>query len=244
MKKIVYIFLAVVLCIGLVSCSAKGTDESALTETGTAIQASSETTAIKAQKADTDKSTETEKNKNSSQKSETKKTDSKSTSNAAKKPAKKNTKAAAKSTTKSKSAVKTTKARSTSAHTTVSKNVRCSVSIECKSILDNMDDLKAGHESFVPHDGIIMSQTTVTVKNGSTAYDALKIACDKQGVVINSTNSSYGKYIVGFNNIDEKDCGSQSGWTYTVNYDTIWKSCDKYVVKNGDHINFSFVCNY
>lgn len=105
-----------------------------------------------------------------------------------------------------------------------------------------MGNLKAGHEDFVPADGIIMSTKTVTVNNGSTAYDALKSACSKSGVTINAQNSAYGTYIAGFNNIDEFDCGRQSGWTYTVNGSSPPKSCDKYTVSQGDSIVFSFVC--
>lgn len=139
-------------------------------------------------------------------------------------------------------AAKTAKTTTTTTATTTSSTVLCSVEIECKKILSNMGNLKAGHEDFVPADGIIMSTKTVTVNNGSTAYDALKSACSKSGVTINAQNSAYGTYIAGFNNIDEFDCGRQSGWIYTVNGSSPPKSCDKYTVSQGDSIVFSFVC--
>lgn len=120
--------------------------------------------------------------------------------------------------------------------------VTCTVEIECKKILSNMDSLKAGHEEYVPDDGIIMSTVSVTVKNGQTVYDAVKSACSQKGVTINAVNSSFGIYIAGFNYIDEKDCGRESGWLYYVNGITPGVSCGKYKVKNGDNIVFSYTC--
>ena len=146
-------------------------------------------------------------------------------------------------TTQKSATTKTAKNKTTTTTAaTTSSLVVCSVEIECKKILSNMGNLKAGHEDFVPADGIIMNTKTVTVNNGSTAYDALKSACSKSGVTINAQNSAYGTYITGFNNIDEFDCGRQSGWTYTVNGSSPPKSCDKYTVSQGDSIVFSFVC--
>lgn len=241
MKKIFYIFLAVILCIGLAGCSADKAVETL--SSGEKIVLSEQSGNKGEINTESAHSTTTEKNKNFSQKSVTKPsektTNKKGASKVREKSTAKATVPSSKSTTKS-----AKKPSSTAAVTTTAGSVSCTVSIECKSILENMDDLKPGHESFVPSDGVILSRESVTVKNGSTAYDVLKVACDSQGIMINATSSSYGKYIVGFNNIDEKDCGSQSGWTYTVNSKSIWQSCDKYVVKEGDNIKFSFVCKY
>ncbi len=152
-------------------------------------------------------------------------------------------KTTAKQTTTKKAENKTTtKKPAKTTVTTTSSSVTCSIEIECKQILNNMDKLKAGHEDFVPDNGIIMSTHTVTVDNGDTVYDVLKSACTNNGVTINSQKSVYGTYIKGLNNIDEFDCGKQSGWVYTVNGSSPPKSCDKYIVSQGDSIVFSFVC--
>lgn len=127
--------------------------------------------------------------------------------------------------------------------TSSSSTITCTVTVECKSVLDNSDNLKAGHESYVPSDGYIINGYTVTIPNGSSAYDAVKSACDEQGVSVNVSNSSFGKYISGFNNIDEKDCGSQSGWIYYVNGSSPPKGCDKYTLSNGDNVVFSYTCS-
>lgn len=125
---------------------------------------------------------------------------------------------------------------------TTASTLTCTVEIECKKILNNMDKLSAGHEEYVPANGMIMSTCSVTVENGDSVYDALKTACNKNGVSINAQNSAYGTYIAGFNNLDEKDCGKQSGWLYSVNGKTPPKSCDKYTVSDGDVIVFSYTC--
>ncbi len=145
-------------------------------------------------------------------------------------------------TKKAENKTTTKKAVKTTTTSTTSSSITCSIEIECKKVLNNMDNLKAGHEEFVPADGIIMSTRTVTIDNGDTAYDALKAACSKSGVTINAQNSVYGIYVKGFNNIDEFDCGKQSGWVYTVNGSSPPKSCDKYTVSQGDSIIFSYVC--
>ncbi|MGN0533141.1 MAG: DUF4430 domain-containing protein [Eubacterium sp.] len=168
--------------------------------------------------------------------------DKKATAKASTTSAKKKTAAAKKASSSQKE--KTTAPSSAKATTAASEAeyISCTVEIECKSILGNMDSLKKGHEEYIPSDGVIMSRVSVTVKNKSSVYDAVMLACEKQGVSVNSVNSAYGKYIAGFNNIDEKDCGAQSGWMYTVNGSYPSKSCDKYILKSHDSIVFTYTC--
>ncbi len=122
--------------------------------------------------------------------------------------------------------------------------VTCTVTVECKSILSNMDSLKAGHEKYVPSDGYIMNEYSVTVPDGSTACDAVVSACGGNEIPVNISSSSFGKYISGFNNIDEKDCGNQSGWIYYINGKSPSEACDSYTVTDGDSIEFSYICSY
>ncbi len=125
-----------------------------------------------------------------------------------------------------------------------SSDIICTVTVECKSILSDMDSLKSGHESYVPSDGYIINGYSITVPGGSTAYDAVISACEKQDIPVNTSSGSFGKYIAGFNNIDEKDCGSQSGWTYTINGESPSVGCDSYTLSDGDSVEFSYICSY
>lgn len=122
--------------------------------------------------------------------------------------------------------------------------VTCTVTVECKSILDHMDDLKEGHEEFVPDDGYIIKDYTYKAKKGYTAYDALKNACKKSDIKLTAKSTSYGIYISGINNLDEFDCGKQSGWMYSVNGIMPNTTCGNVSVDDGDSIVFTYVCTF
>ena len=120
----------------------------------------------------------------------------------------------------------------------------CTVTVEFKSILDHMDDLKEGHEEFVPDDGYIIKDYTYKAKKGYTAYDALKNACKKSDIKLTAKSTSYGIYISGINNLDEFDCGKQSGWMYSVNGIMPNTTCGNVSVDDGDSIVFTYVCTF
>ncbi|MDD7357277.1 MAG: DUF4430 domain-containing protein [Eubacterium coprostanoligenes] len=122
--------------------------------------------------------------------------------------------------------------------------VTCTVTVECKSILDHMDELKEGHEEFVPDDGYIIKNYTYKAKAGHTAYDALKSACNNNDIKLTAQKTSYGVYISGINNLDEFDCGKQSGWMYSVNGIMPNTTCGNVTVDDGDSIVFTYVCTF
>lgn len=122
--------------------------------------------------------------------------------------------------------------------------VTCTVTVECKSILDHMDELKESHEEFVPDDGYIIKNYTYKAKAGYTAYDALKSACNSNDIKLTAQKTSYGVYISGINNLDEFDCGKQSGWMYSVNGIMPNTTCGNVTVDDGDSIVFTYVCTF
>ena len=137
----------------------------------------------------------------------------------------------------------TTHRQTTKKHTTTqSKTVTCTITVECKNIQKHMGQLKAGHERYVPDDGYIIHAESHTVDRGSTAYDVLKLACNAHGIRLTAKSTSYGIYVVGINNLDEKDCGSASGWMYKVNGTMPMTSCGKYKMDSGDNLVFYYVC--
>ncbi len=245
MKKAIRILICIICCFTLIACSNQAepeqsssisagtqiTEEKAVTSEGaekSTVKANdksaskvrsstTESTSGKADKGKKSKHTATERESGKSESTSRKNTESKNT-------------------TAKKAVSATTKAQKK----TTASYITCTVTIECKKVLDNMDKLKSGHEAYVPSDGMILDSYSVTLKNGCTAYDMLKKACDDNSVSINMSKTVYGTYIVGFNNIDEKDCGSGSGWLYFVNGSSPSRSCAKYSVKNGDSIVFSY----
>ncbi len=254
MKKFSAILLSIIMCITFFGCSADKTElkDSQITAVQSTITA--ETT------SDTNNSTSVIKAHDTTQNSESSKTDksrltTKSSASTKNTSDSKTTKASAKNTektstsknpekNKSSTAQSTTKKTTTTTkkRTTTSSTITCTVTVECKSILKNMDKLADGHAPYVPSDGYFINSCTVTLDNGSSVYDAVQLACNKQGVHMTTVNSGYGKYVKGFNNIDEKDCGSQSGWLYFVNGSSPAKSCSKYKLSNGDNVVFSYTC--
>lgn len=50
----------------------------------------------------------------------------------------------------------------------------CTISIECQTILENMDDLKKTKAEFVPEDGWILPVTEVDFTTGDSVFDILK----------------------------------------------------------------------
>ena len=138
----------------------------------------------------------------------------------------------------------TSKATTKKNEPTVKDEISCTLNVECKSILNNMDKLKEGHSEYVPANGYIIKGYKYTAKAGFTAYDALKKACEDNGIKLTAKSSMYGTYVSGINNIDEFDCGSQSGWMYSINGNRPNVSASSQRVTDGDEITFEYVCTY
>ena len=128
----------------------------------------------------------------------------------------------------------------TTTATTSKKENACTLTIECKAILSNMDDLKPGHEKYVPQNGYILNNYTCAVNSGDTVFDVLEKACDDNSIILTSHSSGYGVYVAGINNLDEFDCGSQSGWKYKVNGVDANRSCGYYKLTGGENIVFYY----
>lgn len=158
------------------------------------------------------------------------------------------------------SAVSTTaKSQKTTSATTKKqvKSVTCTIEIECKTILNNLGNLRPEKKTFLPKDGYILRETTVSVAEGSTVFDVLKKVCKehtcpekctycrKSGIQLEYvyTPGYDSEYIRGIHQLYEKDCGTQSGWMYSVNGVFPNYGVNKYTVKNGDNIKLRYTCN-
>ena len=120
----------------------------------------------------------------------------------------------------------------------------CTIEIRCDTILDNMGDLTAGKEGYVPKDGAILKRTTVGFNEGETVYDVLKRVCSARGIHLEASWSpAYGSsYIEGIGHLYEFDCGPQSGWTYKVNGWFPNYGCSAYELEDGDAISWLYTC--
>lgn len=163
-----------------------------------------------------------------------------------------------KSTT-SKTAKATEKAteKTSKKETATEKQITCTFEISCKNILDKKENLKENKSDFLPENGMILNSVKVTVPEGSTAFDVIKKACEKNTC---TDNCKYCKqngiqldyvytpgydsyYIRGIHQIYEKDCGTQSGWMYSINGTFPNYGCSQYKVRDGDIIKFMYTCD-
>lgn len=121
----------------------------------------------------------------------------------------------------------------------------CTFSISCETILDNMDQCNDSKKSLVPEDGIIFPAAEVTFSEGESVFDVLQRVCKDNKIHMESTftpmyNSAY---IEGIHNLYEFDVGAQSGWMYSVNEWFPNYGCSRYLLHDGDVVEWHYTCD-
>lgn len=140
---------------------------------------------------------------------------------------------------------------------TKKQNNVCVIRIECKTIKDNLKKLKAGKDAFVPANGIILDDTNVELKPDDTVFSVLQRACKENvctdncvycrdaGIQLEFTfTPGFNTYYVeGIHQIYEKDCGTMSGWMFSLNGKFPEEGASGVLVQPGDRIVFCFTCD-
>ena len=121
----------------------------------------------------------------------------------------------------------------------------CTFSIECSTILNNLDMLDPDKLEMVPSGGVILSKTTVTFYEGESVFDVLQRVCKEKGIHMEASwtpiyNSAY---VEGIHNLYEFDCGALSGWMYKVNGWYPNYGCSRYQLQDGDVVEWRFTCD-
>mgnify|MGYP002619702232 CR=1 FL=1 len=254
MKKIISALLAVLMCFSLASCTSNGSGDAVLEQltdfSTTAIGSDGETVVAEESNADEQTATTAEaaadnnSTTNGGEESTTAPKGGDTSTSKAKAPSKKagNQENGQLSTTK-----QTTK--KSSKQPTINKNQGesfCYITIDCTKILDYLKKHgKKGYEQYleyIPKSGYIIHNYKCTYKSGDTVYDILKRACDENNIDVNATDSVYGIYVEGINNISEKNFGKYSGWMYSVNGTPPPISCGKFKASPSDEIIFYYTC--
>lgn len=121
----------------------------------------------------------------------------------------------------------------------------CTIEIRCDTILDNMGNLTAGKEGYVPESGTILGTSAVAFTEGETVFDVLQRVCDSTGIQLEySWTPMYDSYYIeGINHLYEFDCGNESGWMYKVNGWFPNYGCSSYTLQDGDAIVWCYTCN-
>ena len=125
------------------------------------------------------------------------------------------------------------------------KSYTCTFSIECSTILNNLDMLDPAKLEMVPSGGVILKKTKVTFYEGESVFDVLQRLCKEKGIHMEAewTPIYNSAYVEGIHNLYEFDCGALSGWMYKVNgwYPNYGSS--RYQLKDGDVVQWRYTCD-
>ena len=125
------------------------------------------------------------------------------------------------------------------------KEYTCSFSIECSTILNNLDLLDPDKLECVPSGGVILVKTNVTFYEGESVFDVLQRVCKEKGIHMEAewTPIYNSAYVEGIHNLYEFDCGALSGWMYKVNgwYPNYGSS--RYQLKDDDVVEWRYTCD-
>ncbi len=126
-----------------------------------------------------------------------------------------------------------------------SKELTCTISVRCDTLLNNMEHLDPPKRNIVPSNGIILTQQTAEIKDGDNVFDVLQREMKRNKIHMeHTTTPMYNSvYIEGIANLYEFDCGELSGWMYRVNGIYPGYGCSQYIVKPGDNIEWLYTCD-
>ena len=125
------------------------------------------------------------------------------------------------------------------------KDPPCTLSVRCDSILNHMDWLDKEKVELVPPDGVIYAEREVSFHEGESVFDVLLREMKNNQIHMEFENTPLYKsaYIEGIANLYEFDCGELSGWMYRVNGVFPNFGCSKYILKDGDKIEWLYTCD-
>jgi hypothetical protein len=108
-----------------------------------------------------------------------------------------------------------------------------------------MDKFNKDKLEVLPPDGIIYETKEVTFYEGESVFDVLlrEMKKNKIQMEFEMTPVYNSNYIEGINNIYEFDCGELSGWMYRVNGWFPNYGCSRYMLKDGDVIEWIYTCD-
>lgn len=259
MKKIISALLAVLMCFSLASCTSNGSGDAVLEQltdfSTTAIGSDGETVVAEESNADEQTATTAEaaadnsSTTNGGEESTTAPKGGDTSTSKAKAPNNNADKQGSGQTTKGQTSTTKQTTKKSSNQPTINKNQGesfCYITIDCAKILDYIEKHgSSGYQQYlkyIPKSGYIIHNYKCTYKSGDTVYDILKRACDENHIKVSATDSVYGIYVQGINNIYEKNFGKYSGWMYSVNGTPPPISCGKFKASPSDEIIFYYTC--
>lgn len=125
------------------------------------------------------------------------------------------------------------------------KQLTCTLSVRCDTILSNIERLDSEKVDIVPKDGVILAEKTVTFYKGESVFNVLMREMKRNKIHLEFENTPIynSAYIEGIANLYEFDCGELSGWMYKVNDWFPNYGCSRYQLKDGDKIEWVYTCD-
>lgn len=125
------------------------------------------------------------------------------------------------------------------------KELTCTLSVRCDTILENIAWLDEEKIDLVPKDGVIYAEQTVTFYDGESVFNLLvrEMKRNKIHMEFENTPIYNSAYIEGIGNLYEFDCGELSGWMYRVNDWFPNYGCSRYQLKAGDKVEWVYTCD-
>lgn len=121
----------------------------------------------------------------------------------------------------------------------------CTLSINCSTILDNMELCDPEKAELIPEDGWILAPVEVTFYEGESVFNVLQRTCKQEAIHMEYVNTPIynSAYIEGIHNLYEYDVGELSGWMYSVNDWFPNYGCSRYQLSDGDVICWVYTCD-
>lgn len=121
----------------------------------------------------------------------------------------------------------------------------CTVSVSCRTLLDNKDLLSKDKWELVPEDGWILAPVTVSFQEGESAFTVLQRVLKDKKIHMEYVNTPLynSAYIEGIGNLYEFDAGELSGWMYKINDWFPNYGCSRYQLSDGDVVCWEFTCD-
>lgn len=125
------------------------------------------------------------------------------------------------------------------------KELTCTLSVRCDTILNNIGRLDKDKAALVPPDGVIFAEKTVTFYEGESVFNVLVREMKRSKIHMEFENTPLynSAYIEGIANLYEFDCGELSGWMYRVNGWFPNYGCSRYRLRDGDKIEWIYTCD-
>ena len=139
-----------------------------------------------------------------------------------------------------------TSKKSQEEESTTDSYLECSLTIDVRELVQNPESLKEKYREFVPESGYLLSTVKVKVKEGTTVYELLQVACKKYDIAIDASfTASYDSYYVrSIGNLPEFAAGDNSGWLYFVNGSAPNQGASSYQIKDGEDIVWKYTVDY